>query len=517
MLLDKKKLEGATNTPPWIVDLILDKVGYTKEIISKRIIDPACGDGNFLTSITERFILECRRENISNDEIANKLDNNIYGLDINIDTLERCKKNLNEVLARYGIKKITWKNIVQADSLNEIVVQKFRNYFDFVVGNPPYIRIQNLDKNYRRKIQNNWTFCKSGSTDIYIAFFELGINLLNTNGKLGFITPKTFLKTEAGREIRSFLKKKGLIRELIDFNDYQIFEDATTYSAITILDKEKKNRFFDYYRWINNDIKRIGKIDVEVLNNDMWVLGDEAELKRIKEIETRGIPLGKIADIHAGIATLADDFYIFKNPVIRGNVAKITLKDGRSFDIEKNILKPIIKVSILKTAHDEQNRYIIFPYKTVLGKNIIIQEEELKKVYPLTYKYFLAVKDRLLLRDKGKKSAVWYAFGRSQGLNSSFGKKILVVPMSLEPRFIVWNKEEYTFYAGYCIKFNGNLDWLAKQLNSEDMKFYIDHVAREYTGGYKSYSKNYIKNFGIIPEKEYRQKAINQQLISQSF
>ena len=65
------------------------------------------------------------------------------------------------------------------------------------------------------------------------------------------------------------------------------------------------------------------------------------------------------------------------------------------------------------------------------------------------------------------------------------------------PRFIVWNKPDYTFYAGYCIKFNGNLESLARQLNSDDMKFYIEHTSRIYRGGYRSYSKSFIQNFGI--------------------
>lgn len=158
-----------------------------------------------------------------------------------------------------------------------------------------------------------------------------------------------------------------------------------------------------------------------------------------------------------------------------------------------------MKVSVLKSPNEEQNRYIIFPYKKVYGKYKIIPEKELKDLYPNTYKYFLAIKDRLLLRDKGKENPVaWYAFGRSQGLDTTWGKKILVSPLSLKPNFIVWEKEEYTFYAGYCIKFDGDLHWLAKQLNSEDMEFYIKYVGRDYQNGYKSYAKSFISNFGII-------------------
>ena len=70
-------------------------------------------------------------------------------------------------------------------------------------------------------------------------------------------------------------------------------------------------------------------------------------------------------------------------------------------------------------------------------------------------------------------------------------------------------KPEYTFYAGYCIKYNGDLDELAEQLNSEDMEFYINHTSRVYRGGYRSYSKAFISNFGVIVEHgESKQKTL---------
>jgi len=93
----------------------------------------------------------------------------------------------------------------------------------------------------------------------------------------------------------------------------------------------------------------------------------------------------------------------------------------------------------------------------------------------------------------------WYAFGRSQGLDISFGKKILTSPINLKPNFIVWEREEYTFYAGYCIKFDGDLKLLAQYLNSKDMEFYINHISRNYQNNYKSFAKSFIEKFGVDP------------------
>ncbi len=497
------KLNGVVYTPSWIVKIILNNLKYIvgNRLYSKKIIDPACGDGAFLKEVVERFIIDVLNSNKSTSEIKYLLEHNIYGIDIDKDAIEMCRDNLNDIAKKYAIYNVNW-NLINNDS-TEIWISKLFKKFDYVVGNPPYIRIQNLGKEKRSKIQKIWKLCKSGSTDIYIAFFELGYYLLNNTGELGYITPNTYIKTSAGKDLRLFIRNKKILKSLIDFRHHQLFENATTYSLIIILSKTHgQNKFKLYYGDADKKIEFIDEIDLNNLNDDNWILCPNNVLIKIKEIENRGAPLGKIANIHVGITTLADSYYIFKDPVFKENTAIIKLKNGRKFEIEKDILKPIVKASVLKSPDEEQNRYVIFPYKLKNGKHTIIPENELIEKYPLTYDYFLKIKDILLARDKGKPNPVaWYAFGRSQGLDTSFGKKILTSPLNKKPNFIVWEKEEYTFYAGYCIKYDGDLHELAKELNSSDMEFYINHVSRSYQNNYKSYSKTFIKNFGISNPK----------------
>jgi adenine-specific DNA-methyltransferase len=474
MKVTNKKINGIVYTPQWIVNLILDNIEYKNDIYDKKIIDPSCGEGNFLIIVVERFLNDSIKNNLNSDKIRKSLCNNIFGFDIDKDAITKCKSYLNNIIKNYGIDKVEW-NIMTIDSLNKRIIKQYFNCFDYVVGNPPYIRIQHLGEDRRKRIQKDWYFCRNGSTDMFIAFFELGFNLLNETGKLGYITPNTYFKTETAKVLRYYLMNKKIIKSLIDFNYHQVFDNATTYSAITILDKNWRQNKFNYLSGDKERVKFIDKVELTNINYNKWILASKKVLKRIKEIETRGIPLGKIAKIHVGITTLADNYYIFKDPIIQENKAIIKLKDGRKFTIEKDILKPIIKVSILKSPDDEQNRYIIFPYKKINGKHVIISDNELKDLYPYTYKYFLAIKDRLSLRDKGKKNSVaWYAF-----------------------------------YSGYCIKFDGDLDWLAKQLNSEDMEFYIKYVARDYQNGYKSYAKSFISNFGIIGYENRKHKELS--------
>jgi len=90
--------------------------------------------------------------------------------------------------------------------------------------------------------------CKKGSTDIFITFFELGYYLLNKTGKLGYITPNTYLKTKAGEGLRNFIKFHQILKILIDFEHNQLFDNATTYSLITIIDKNYKKNTFSLFK-----------------------------------------------------------------------------------------------------------------------------------------------------------------------------------------------------------------------------------------------------------------------------
>lgn len=144
-----------------------------------------------------------------------------------------------------------------------------------------------------------------------------------------------------------------------------------------------------------------------------------------KTQETDGIRLGELCQISVGITTLSDSLYLFSILEEDGDLVKVTSKNGTSVWIEKAILKPIIKGSKLKQSTDPITEYILFPYeKNVEDKHKIIKEERLKTDYPNAYAYLKTVKGELDKRDNGKTNPVaWYAFGRAQGLDSSFGKK----------------------------------------------------------------------------------------------
>lgn len=514
MTIDKKfkKLNGAFYTPYFIVDYINTRVILENPNQDIKVIDPACGCGVFLVDALFKLKQKLKK---SYKELVEK---NIFGIDIDSRAVKRTKILLSLIVVEHEGKIPDRFNIYTGNSLDKYFLQEILKGLKFqaVVSNPPYVRIQNLDDKIKKIMRRHWKFVQ-GDTDIFIPFIELGIELIEDNGKMGYITSNSYFTTYAGKNLREFLQINKYIEEIVDFEHYQIFDGITTYTAITIVSK-KPNDYFILKKIKNiekeknlNDIEG-EKIYFEELNPEKWILVSGQEKEIITVIENSYYKLKDIADIRVGLATLADKVYVIEEPEESGEYF-IKFFSGKKFLIEKEITKEILKVSIVKSEEDvlKNRRRIIFPYKKVDDKHVIIPEKELKETFPETYKYLLFCKSILINRDKGKKEyEAWYAYGRTQGITTTFGKKILTPPMALIPTFVVCEKKEAAFYSGYGIfpKVEPFIDLylLKKILNSEIMKKYIEATAKSYQGGWKSYSKTFIKNFGI-PKLSHDQVA----------
>lgn len=481
---------GVVYTPQWIVDLILDNTiqEYTADM---RVCDPACGDGAFLVRLVERIC-----DTLADNDCRIALQN-ITGLEIDATALAQCKKRLDTTLQKKGKHlNIKW-NLQCLDSTNCQSLAPYEGSFDYVIGNPPYVRIQNLGKSRRIQLQKTWRLAQHGSTDLYIAFFEIGMFLLKPHGWLGYITPNTYAKTAAGQSLRRFIVEQHGIACMVDFGAYQVFKNATTYSLITVLNKNNKLKKFALYRYTGKNIINKGMVLVSHLSaSEIWILESEQTLREIEKLRSRGRPLGELADIHVGLQTLADKIFILE--VLGEQSGTLIANDfhGNQVRIESAIARPILKASVLQNGRDIKSRIIIFPYQD--GK--LIAEQRMQEEFPLAYQYLAKHKKILLARDNGNLATNrWYAFGREFGLTTTFGDKILTSGMNKKPNFQKCPAPQYTFYAGYCIKPKAGLDidQLLTFLNSAEMDFYIRHTSRDYQNGWKSYAKSFLQDYGI--------------------
>jgi len=512
---EDRKVNGAFFTPDYIVDFIIERL---KPEFNDANIDPSCGCGAFLIGLIKYY-----KDNF-NKNIKDIIKENIYGIDILKYNIRRVKILLsifamehNEVLNENDF------NILQRDSLKvnwiDLFERNSKGLFDNVIGNPPYVKLQDLPEELRQNLFNNWEAVNNGNFNLYFAFFELGYNLLENNGKLGYITPNHYFTSLSGISLRDFFAEKKCIKEIYDFRDKRVF-DVQTYTAITILKKEKNDKIMydrikkdqkpiDFLRNTNTGINLLKDLD-----NKKWRLLKPKERGNINKIENIGTPITKILDIKASVATLKDKLYFLNTKNIKDNYY-IKKYNNKEFKIEKEITRKLFKVSDFKNQKQCNNnkRRIIFPYEFDHNNDIKpIPEDKLKNKYPNCYSYFIAIRDELSKRDKGtinKKIDFWYLYGRKQGLDLK-GKKLITPTYSKKPRFMLVNDEEALYTNGYGIflkrekslfdnplESEENIEVIQKILNSKVMEYFISKTSAVISGGYFSFQKNYLARFSI--------------------
>lgn len=516
---DDRKVNGAFFTPTYIVNFIIKMVKPEKE---SKCLDLSCGCGAFLLGLVEYYRSTFKKS------IMDTVRENIYGADILEYNIHRAKLLL-ALLALQNDEILDEEdfNLVTQDSLRVNWQDSFHRVpsgqFDKIVGNPPYVKFQDLSNENRRFLFNHWKTIDNGTFNLYFAFFELGYKLLKQNGTLGYITPNNYFTSLAGESLRRYFHSTKCLTRIVDFSHRKVF-DAQTYTAITFLNKQE-NPAIDYDRIEQGQEPKVFIQNVNGSPNYLkdlkikkWRLLKTAEQKNIKTIESIGVPLNKVVNIFVGIATLKDELY-FLDARQKSNYYFLKVIDGRTFEIEPEITRQIYKISDFKSQEeaDQNTRHIIFPYKIISGNAIAFNKNEMSKDFPKCFEYFKFIKDKLDARGKGKSVTVpFHAYGRSQGLTKT-GKKILTPTFSKYPRFLVGDDEKAMFCNGYGIYFKDeqetsyslfnrltnpfskvkNSHLLQKILNSYVMHYYVSKTSVAIEGGYPCYQKNFIENFTI--------------------
>ena len=492
MNTSRLKYLGKVYTPKWIVNHMLRPL-FGEPLERVKVCDPACGDGDFLAPIVEEI---CTRMVVApaleRAGLRATLEH-ITGYDIDGTAVRNCRQKLTNIVKR--ILGWSWDDslwcIHHTDALD--AWRRDKGTFDWVVGNPPYVRIQHLEADRRKKIRSGgWKYFR-GASDMYIVFFELGLHLLKDQGKLMFISPSGWLRNDAGKILRKSLELSHGIRALYEFGNYQVFPGVSTYTCISHICKGNPGEKTAVYRYTG---KRFNGSYRLVQSDSGWGVLDPASVSP-KPAGTA--KLREIADIHVGIQTLADKVFILE-VVGQDEEFVIVQADGKCFPIEKTAVRRILKASVMKQGRDKIERVVIYPYD-YSGK--LLPEEAFKEEFPLAFAWLLANKARLLARDKGTfNPKKWFGFGREVGIRSALGEKILTSGMNPSPNFQICKDPDTLFYSGYCIKPRRNIDLgvLARELNGPAMAAHVQTFAQPFRGGWYSYAKRYIQDFPVSPD-----------------
>jgi adenine-specific DNA-methyltransferase len=499
----ERKVNGAYYTPKpvvkYVVDSVIDSPG--------TVCDPACGAGAFLIEVAKNI------RGQTNHSYKKVFADFIFGVDILSSSVQKTKTILSLLAVLDGEDRDFQFNIYTGDSL-DFDWQKIRGNrkFDFIVGNPPYVRTKNIRKDVRDNLKK-WETGSFGNTDLYIPFFELGLSWVRNGGRIGYITPSTYLTSLNAKPLRGLLTRNKFLQKVIDFNGWQIFEGATTYTCITILSKaENEQVLFSLVKdkKLIQNLNEISftKIPASKLTESEWRLLTEKDALNIMKIEKAGSPLHEYVRRYiTGIATLSNHLFLVEDT---GGAYIEKIYGNNTYLIERSLTRKIIKPNKVKTeeALRKNKERIIYPYEARDGKIVLISEQNLQNLYPKAYEYLLAVRLELEKRDGGQKRyGAWYAYGRNQGLNAD-GKKIIMPMMGSKPSFILVKDPDTLIYCGYALYAKKDSDYklLVKILNSDVMWYYLKKTSKNYSGGFKSFAKSYVKNFSIpnFTEREKR-------------
>jgi len=328
---DERKRLGEFYTPKEVIEYILDAVDYApeNEIRGSKILDPACGSGGFLVEAVQRLIERYRRLGFSlkdpenAKQIISECVNHIFGLDIHPFACFIAEMNMlfqlvdlyNAVRQKDRYFELPRLNIYRTDSLlpsGEAVIELIQftdnsrhkmfveeakgadaiknDMFDYVVGNPPYIRTRRMPEEYNRKLRETY-LTPTGAFDIYIVFLERSIKWLKKNGKLGFITSNKYFVADYGEMLRGFVLNNCDILQLVDLSFCpDIFKEQFIYPAITIL-----KRVADKIAGAKNvTYKPYQKVKVSIImKNDMSLL-EKLKIKLKTRAESSSKPIDLI-------------------------------------------------------------------------------------------------------------------------------------------------------------------------------------------------------------------------------
>lgn len=494
----QRRGRGATYTPDAVIDHLLH-AGLALLSPGSRsapvVCDPACGTGGFLlraarlpgagpAAIYERLV------GFDSDPAALDGARCLLSLFIlgsgEVPREERFRLHLRDTL------------LDDADALRSL--SPAGRGFDLVATNPPYVRVQSLDHGYRERLVARHAGLITGSYSLAPLFLVAGHRLLADGGVMAVITQNNLYTSLSGLPVRSFLQQRGALRRVIDLGHRRVFERASAYTCLVFLGREAATHF-DYGELAPaaplDALPAVPttRIELASLEPRRWRLASSRHAANLRRIETAGAPLGAVAEIRVGFATLRDSVFLLRRS--EGRWA-----DPGAAGVELAATRAVVKVSGLRTEADlpPDNLRALFPYRKSDGRYRLLDESVFREEFPGAYAYMRDRRASLDARDKGRRDyGAWFAWGRTQGLDAP-GPKLLTKAFSRGPCFLL-DGSDRPFCNGYSVSLPAtsalDLRLLQRVLNSAVMDYYARLTSFQIEGDYQCYQKNFIERFGV--------------------
>lgn len=328
---------GTVFTRPWVVRMILDLAGYREEedLPGGTAIEPAIGGGAFLVVMAERLV----RSAVHRGVAPAALEGCIRGFDVDEDAIDVSRTAVAQTLLREGVDPATVTHltrawVLQADFLD---IAPTLRQVRWVVGNPPFVRIEDLDPDALARYRTMWTTMR-GRADLYVGFLEAALHLLQPGGSLSVICADRWMRNQYGASLRKLIADGYNMSACIEFQEVDAFEDkVAAYPAIVHIRREPQGSVLvsetlpgfaeaDASELVNlaAGIQRserpgcqhlTARLDTWFTGESSWPTGSPDELRWLARAQAS---LGSLADsgvrVATGIATGADAAFLVEDP-----------------------------------------------------------------------------------------------------------------------------------------------------------------------------------------------------------
>ena len=393
---------GAVFTRPEVVSYMMREVmraGHFSKWSELNVLEPSCGDSAFVFPIVDALIAE--NPNWEDDS----LEGFLLAFDVSGKSISHVQRGVAARLDAAGCPKSVVKRLLSCwFRCEDFLLYDFQGKFDVVIGNPPYIRFDNIVPEKQRAYKARYdTF--SERCDIYVPFFERSLSLLSKRGVFSFICTNRFVRSSYGRRLRRMISDSFHVALYLNMEHTQPFEtEVSAYPAIYVIDRrmgkvtysgEMASLDGDALRHYRTGVagSRLSRFTKWYSGDDAWITTDSAERKRFESI-TSSFPTieesGTGTQVGIGVASGADEIYV---------------DPQRNAEIEDSCLLPIVASEDIRCGNiDWNSRYMLNPYDQHDDRQMLDLS-----MFPKTCAYLMRHADRLKSRYCAKKHPdSWY-------------------------------------------------------------------------------------------------------------
>ena len=482
--LDDLKEAGQIFTPAWLSKIVArDALGHWRRLHrdggQPRLIgDVSCGTGVFLSAVRGTFGPDAQVIGIDSDPACvayAKLLGKVTGQQWQLSSFD-------PLLGHTSLEQ--WRGV--SDEIP-------REGYDILIGNPPYIRSQNLDKDYRNLLKSAYPNMSSGNFDLSIFFLDHAIKALAPGGLASYITSHKFMVSSYGRAICRKLGSDVRVINIVDFEDHQVFQGRTTYTCVLTFAKLLPAKKFTLSRFSGNlqrgqDLgkRKTKSLPIERLKTHPWNFATGLDRTALIKLNNSRHPLVTqvFDDVLQGLRTGANSVFL--------------MDSIEPPDIESEILKPYVSGhDIRRCKIVDGHKQLLYPYlQEKSGEVRLYSEIELQSRFPKSWHYLLDHQQQLEERQLDGNRA-WYSYSRSQNLKVPWTPKLMVREMMPRSEFAADTSGKLAYSSGYALvaadMTGDDMRMWAAILNTPTMEFSLRHNGTELHSGWFRVLKHHLQ------------------------